>query len=122
MIRENLKRADDHPKNHPKRTGNDYVVRTQAISQQIGYLDDDTARAAAHVVVLLRLGAVCARRSGSSRPPSLLLLIVAPDLADQVRECLVDVNALLGRRLNELAVEVLCEITALIHSHLSLIL
>ena len=40
-------------------------------------------------------------------------LVVLPDLTDELAECLVDVDALLGRRLDELAAEVLCKITAL---------
>ena len=48
---------------------------------------------------------------------TLLLLVVLADLADKVGERLVDVDALLGRRLDELAAEVLREVTALYITH-----
>lgn len=52
----------------------------------------------------------------------LLLLVVLSYLANKVAECFVDVDALLSRCLDELASKVLCKVTALIHSNLSLIL
>jgi hypothetical protein len=39
--------------------------------------------------------------------------VVFPDLTDEVREGLVDIDALLGRRLDEFAAKVLCEVTTL---------
>ena len=42
-------------------------------------------------------------------------LVVPPDLADEIRERLVDIDALLGGRLDEAAVEVLREVATLCH-------
>lgn len=56
--------------------------------------------------------------NGSAR---LLFLVVLSDLADEVRESLVDVDALLGRRFNEFATKVFCKISALIHANLALV-
>jgi len=60
--------------------------------------------------------------AGHHRSTCLLLLIVLSDLTNKVAKRLVNVNALLSRRFNKLATEVLCEVAALIHSDLSLIL
>ena len=50
----------------------------------------------------------------ADRPGSIYAyLVVLPDLTDKVGEGLVDVDALLGRGLDEFAAEVLREVTAL---------
>lgn len=60
--------------------------------------------------------------AGHNGSACLLFLVVLSYLADKVAERLIDVNALLSRCLDELAAKVLCEVTALIHANLSLIL
>lgn len=89
---------------------------------------DHTTTAASAMVTLISVAvATVDTRSAATRASHhgsacLLLLVVLPYLTDEVAERLVDVNALLSRCLDELAAEVLCKVTALIHSNLSLIL
>lgn len=59
---------------------------------------------------------------GHNGSACLLLFVVLSYLADEIAECLVDVDALLSRCFDELAAKVFCKVTALIHSNLSLIL
>ena len=74
-----------------------------------GLEDDATLAAAARVLAILGLEplhatrlAWCATRAWTTHR---LLLVVPPDLAHQVAEGLIDVDALLGRSLDELAAE-----------------
>ena len=79
-------------------------------------LNDNAAAAASAARLLLYALLTEATRSGGSAGLAglaLCLLVVLANLADKVGECFVDVDALLRRRLDELAVEVLREITAL---------
>lgn len=91
-----------------------------------GESEYDTTRAAASgfVAVVSVLASVRACRSPAAvtRNASLLCLVVLANLPDEITESLVDVDPLLGRGLDELAAEVLGEVTALVHADLALIL
>ena len=79
-------------------------------------LNDNAAAAASAARLLLYALLTEATRSGGSAGLAglaLCLLVVLANLADKVGECFVDVDALLGGRLDEAAAEVLCEIAAL---------
>jgi len=86
----------------------------------------NNATTTATTAVTLLLGPHCSRglRTGSdraARTPRSLFLIELSDLADELAERLIDVDSLLGGGLDELAVEVFCQITALVHADLSLV-
>jgi len=86
----------------------------------------DTAGAASCIVVLEVLAPIRSTAADSATPhcgPTRGLFLVEPtDFTNEIAECLVYVDALLCRRLDEFAAKVLCQITTLIHADLALIL
>jgi hypothetical protein len=78
--------------------------------------DATTTAATSAFVIRTSLSTVNTREAWSrlaSWTSSLLLLVIFANLTDKVGECLVDINALLGRSLDKLAAEMLGKITAL---------
>jgi len=91
-----------------------------------GGLCDNTAAASTPVTIFLleviwsahvASTSSTGRRTGTA---SGLLLVVFPDFANQIAESLIHIDALLGGSLDELAVEMLREVTTLVHSDLPL--
>jgi len=71
------------------------------------------------------LGAVNAwhtTRCLESRPSGRLLLVVFPDFTHEIAERFIDIDPLLGRSFDKLASKVFCEIAALVHANLTLVL
>lgn len=90
-----------------------------------GDLSNHASTAAAWGFVGASVLAVATRgasTTGDCRTAGLLLPVVFANLADEVAEGLINVDALLGRRFDELAPKVLSKVTALVHTNLSLVL
>jgi len=92
-----------------------------------GRSDNDAARAApaASIVVLVFLRTVDAGSTADTLhcgSAGRLLLVVSSGFAHEVGECLINVDPLLGGRLDELASKVFCQISALIVADLAFVL
>jgi len=76
------------------------------------------------VMSTIRWGATAHTRARVTNvgPAYLLFLVISADFTNEVTESIIDVDSLLSRCLDEFAVKVACQITALIHTDLSLVL
>jgi len=85
--------------------------------------DTPTAEARTSVLaIVIASRSAAAHRHSSSRSASCLFLIVLADFPNKVAEGLVNVDTLLGGGLDELAAEMFCHVSALVHANLAFVL